>query len=152
MRYLLLLLALFTFSVASLKAQNAEHEAILKPVHQLFEAMQKGDSALLHATFDPDVHFGTIYQKEGQTKVHQEASGDNFLKALGTPHEKVWDERIHDVKVQQDGDMAMVWAPYKFYLGGEFSHCGVNLFTLVRKSKQWYILSITDTRRTTGCE
>jgi hypothetical protein len=75
----------------------------------------------------------------------------NFVTAVGKTHPEKWDERIYDVKISADGPMAVVWAPYKFYRGEIFSHCGVNVFTMIKTRQGWKINAITDTRRKTGC-
>jgi SnoaL-like domain len=55
-------------------------------------------------------------------------------------------------EIKIDANMAMAWTPYKFYIGENFSHCGVNLFTLVKLEQDWKIVNIIDTRRRQGCE
>ena len=40
--------------------------------------------------------------------------------------------------VLTEGNIASVWTPYDFYINGEFSHCGVDLFYLV-KEEDWKI-------------
>jgi hypothetical protein len=47
--------------------------------------------------------------------------------------------------------MASVWAPYKFYLGDKFSHCGVDVFQLMKTGDGWKIIYIVDTRRKGDC-
>jgi hypothetical protein len=72
---------------------------------------------------------------------------DEFVTAVGQPHEKVWDERIWDVEIQIDGPLASAWVPYVFYHGETLSHCGVNAMQFVRQADGWQLLQITDTRR-----
>ena len=62
------------------------------------------------------------------------------------------DERISFETVKVDGDLAIAWTPYKFYLGDQFSHCGVNSFQLVKLEGVWRIQYLIDTRRRQGCE
>jgi hypothetical protein len=40
------------------------------------------------------------------------------------------------------GHLAMVWLPYDFYQNGQWSHCGVNAFILLRRPEGWRIASI----------
>ncbi|GAB2783064.1 nuclear transport factor 2 family protein [Rhabdobacter roseus] len=132
------------------QAQN-EEQAVREVVKSLFDGMRSGDSSVVRQAFLPDASLQSIvFTKEGTTKVQKEAI-PNFVKAVGTPHDKVWDEQIYDLKVLLDGPMAVVWVPYKFYLGGQFSHCGVNAFTLARVGTTWKIAGITDTRRRDNC-
>jgi hypothetical protein len=47
--------------------------------------------------------------------------------------------------------MAVVWAPYTFYLDGQVRHCGVNQMDFLRTNDSWKITQLTDTRRMQGC-
>lgn len=40
------------------------------------------------------------------------------------------------------GNVATVWMPYDLYVGGAWSHCGVDVFTLVRTTAGWRILTL----------
>ena len=55
-------------------------------------------------------------------------------------------ERYWDAKIITDGNIASVWAPYDFYLNGSFSHCGVDLFYLVKNNNIWKIAHFGYTR------
>ncbi len=74
-----------------------------------------------------------------------------FLRAVGTPHAQVYDERIGNERVLVDGPYAIAWTDYTFYLGDRKSHCGIDAFQLVRRPGGWRILGITDTRRRESC-
>ncbi len=74
-----------------------------------------------------------------------------FVRAVGTPHGEMWDERTRDEMVHVDGGMAMAWAPYDFYRGTKFSHCGVDNIQLARTTAGWKIIALVDTRQRTGC-
>lgn len=78
-------------------------------------------------------------------------SVDRFVEAVGTPHEELWDEKVWDVEVRIDENLAQAWMHYAFYLGDEFSHCGVNAMQLVHDGTAWKITQVTDTRRTDNC-
>ena len=55
-------------------------------------------------------------------------------------------ERYWDAVVLTDGNIASVWAPYDFFINGKFSHCGVDLFYLVKENKEWKIAHFGYTR------
>ena len=76
---------------------------------------------------------------------------DAFVKRVGTPHAVVYDERLYDPRVVVDGGLASVWVDYSFFAGPRFSHCGVDAFHVAKVGEAWKIISLTDTRRTTGC-
>jgi len=115
-------------------------------IDALFDGMRAGDSSVVRSVFHPDARLHTALGPADSTAV-QSTSVDAFVEAVGSSHEAVWDERIWDVEIQIDGPLASAWVPYAFYLGDEFSHCGVNAVQLVRQSDGWKILQLTDTRR-----
>ena len=148
-----LLLVSFVVALASLKtlAQQTDADAVKQTINTMFDAMRKGDSTMLRSTFHKNIVFeGVANKKDGTVDLNIDNPND-FIKAVGTPHTEMWDEQItfNDIKI--DGDLASVWTPYKFYLGKTFSHCGVDVFTLMRTPAGWKIIYIIDTRRKGNC-
>ena len=85
-----------------------------------------------------------------------ETDAGRFLAAVAAAP-VTYDERLGEVEVRADGDLATAWMPYRFYAGDQFSHCGVNAMQLVRDGESgsgagWRIVQIIDTRRTEGCD
>jgi len=44
-----------------------------------------------------------------------------------------------------------VWTPYDFWVDGKFSHCGIDIFDLVKTAEGWKISGATYTVERTGC-
>ncbi|MHA4737618.1 nuclear transport factor 2 family protein [Dyadobacter sp. MSC1_007] len=120
-------------------------------VDRLFDGMRAGDSTMVRSVFTAQCEMTSVSVNARDSVLTHKGSIAAFVKAVGAPHAEKWDERIYDVKVSIDGPMAIVWAPYKFYLGEKFSHCGVNVFTLIQTKTGWKINGITDTRRKDNC-
>ncbi len=146
-----LLVAALAAGVSPLAAQSQEAE-VMTVVNRLFDGMRAGDSAMVRSTFHPTMTTASIFVNRQGEPVIRTGMPDDFVKAVGTPHDKEWDERIWDPVVHIDGRMATAWTPYAFYLGGDLSHCGVNAFQLFDGNDGWKIIRITDTRRREGCE
>lgn len=147
MRYFFLVLTLINLSAA---AQNAE-DAVKAPIQALFDGMRKGDTTLVSSAFAPNAIMQTISKtKDGSTTVRT-TELKNFISFVAQRHAEAPDERISFESIKIDGDLAIAWTPYKFYLGDKFSHCGVNSFQLVRLNGAWKIQYIIDTRRKEGC-
>ncbi len=51
-------------------------------------------------------------------------------------------ERGFDAQVQIAGGLATVWLPYDLYVDGDWSHCGVDVFAMVRFESEWRIASM----------
>jgi hypothetical protein len=138
----------------SITASAQESRKVMEPIHRLFEAMQLGDSAMLHRAFHPEATLFTVLNdpKTNQPSLRKETLAP-FLKSIGTPHKEVYNELIWGEKIDIDGDFAQVWVDYAFYLGKTFSHCGVDAFQLIRNPKgEWLIFVLSDTRRKVGCD
>jgi hypothetical protein len=63
----------------------------------------------------------------------------------------VWDERIGEVEIKIDDNLATAWMNYAFYVGDTFSHCGVNAFQLAKGEAGWKVIQIADSRRKVAC-
>lgn len=132
-------------------AQNDE-KAVKATIIRMFDGMRKSDSTMIKTAFTSDAIMQTIVKtKDGKTMVRSEQV-QNFVTAVTKPHDKVYDERIKFDVVKVDGDLAIAWTPYKFYIGDQFSHCGVNSFQLVKVNGEWKIQYIIDTRRKEKCK
>ncbi|MGQ0539215.1 MAG: nuclear transport factor 2 family protein [Gemmatimonadaceae bacterium] len=132
------------------RAQTAEQD-VLKVVRQLFDAMRQGDSAMARAVFHPEAMLLRPLQRDGQVTLRKDSIAV-FLRAVGTPHAEVWDERVWNERVFVDGALAVAWMDYSFFLGPKFSHCGVDAFMFMKLADGWKITTLADTRRTEGCK
>jgi len=147
-----LLILTFILSGLNLNAQvNQDSLDINQTISNLFIGMKTGDSSLVSSSFHHEVKLETIFKtKTGETKLQSEKL-ENFLIAVGTPHDGVWNEKIFSTNIQIDQIMAHVWTDYKFFLDDQFIHCGVNSFQLVKLNSKWKIVHLIDTRRVSGC-
>ena len=150
MKYFLLSLTALVFSIGSF-AQSAE-DSIKTTINTLFAAMKNGDAPLFKTVFSDSAVMQTIIRnKEGQTVVKTE-SVNEFASFVGQLKKDSADERIRFETIKLDGPLAIAWTPYNFYYKGQFSHCGVNSFQLVRFEGKWKIQYLIDTRRKQGCD
>ena len=133
-------------------AQQGEEAAVMAVVEVMFDAMRAADSAAMRAVLHPTATGASVSVREGVPTLTREESLDGFVQAVGTPHEEVWDERIWDSEVRVDGNLATAWMKYAFYVGEEFSHCGVDAFQLFKDEAGWKVFHVADTRRREGCE
>lgn len=142
---------LWLFPIGLSAQSTAEIAAVKAPIMILFDAMRTGDSAMLQSAFHPNARLQTVFtDKSGKRRVKEESIAA-FAEAVGSPHEAVFDEKIWSYDIQIDGLLATAWTEYSFFLGDQFSHCGVNAFQLFQGEEGWKILNITDTRRRENC-
>jgi hypothetical protein len=149
-RVLVLALAFGAAAASPVRAQSAEAE-VRSVVESLFDGMRTGDSTAVRRVFHPEARLLTVGVRGGQPSLRADAV-DEFVRAVGTPHDQVWDERIWDLEIRVDDNLATAWMQYAFYVGESFSHCGVNAFQLFRGAEGWRVIQLTDTRRREGCQ
>ena len=151
MKRILILLTAAIFISTIAKAQSAE-DSVKAVVNQLFVAMKGANAGMLKDAFADSAVLQTIRRKQDGTFFVQDEKVDDFVKSVSTAKKDSLDERITYETIKIDGPLAIVWTPYKFYYAGNFSHCGVNSFQLVRINGRWKIQYLIDTRRRQGCE
>ena len=146
----ILLLAALIALPARAQSSTPDRQAVLATIHRLFDGMRNGDSGAVRAAFHPSAYLATaLLGREGP--VLRIDTLEAFVRAVGSPHEDAWDERLYNEEVRIDGPLATVWTEYGFFVGGKFSHCGVDAFQLARVPDGWRIIALTDTRRHDGC-
>lgn len=151
MNKLAMLVTVILVGAGTANAQGTEDE-VMRPIRTLFHAMRSGDSALARTAFHPQARLSRAPGGDDGLTVDDEAL-EGFISEIGREHAKAWNEKIWDWEIKIDGNMATVWTKYAFYLGGEFSHCGVDAFQVVKTGRSWKILNLIDTmRRGAACE
>ena len=147
---LTLVLAPLLCHPTSAQAQVSAEQEVRAAIDRLFTGMRQGDSTVVRSVFHPEARLMSASIRQGEPVLRVD-SPDNFVRAVGTPHDQVWDERISNVQIKGDGPLASAWMDYAFYTGERFSHCGVNAFQFFRTPEGWKVIQITDTRRREGC-
>lgn len=141
-----------TIIIAQVAAAQSTEDSVKAAVNEMFTAMRNSDSVALLNSFSSTAVLQTIARnKEGQTIVRTE-NVSGFGSSISKLGKGDADERISFGAIHIDGPMASVWTPYEFYFKGNFSHCGVNSFQLVRINGVWKIQYIIDTRRKDNCK
>jgi hypothetical protein len=149
MKYFLILLTVIACATTA-RAQTAE-DSVKAVINKMFTAMKDADGPGLKSCFADSAIMQTIARtKEGKTIIRNDGTA-GFIDFVSKQTPGAADERISFETIRIDGPLAMAWTPYNFYFNGQFSHCGVNSFQLVRISGEWKIQYIIDTRRKQGC-
>ena len=150
MNYFFIVLTILLFGLKS-NGQTAE-DSVKTVINTMFTGMKSADADLLKSCFADSMVLQTISRnKEGQLIVINENQGA-FLEFIKNESPGNADEQITFETVKVDGPLAMAWTPYNFYYKGQFSHCGVNSFQLVRFNGIWKIQYLIDTRRKQACK
>ena len=132
---------------------QTDEEQIKASINQVFDGMRKSDTILVRQVLHPSCFLKSIGKnKTGEVSL-QEDPISGWLKQIGTKREGViLDERLTSYDIKIDGEMAIAWTPYEFYVNDKFNHCGVDAFTMMKTDKGWKIIGIVDTRRKENCK
>ena len=123
----------------------SERTDIVAALQTLFDALETGDAELLRGVMDPNI----MMHSSGTNAAGEISLGSSTLDGLAArieTSEVPLIERMWDPLVSVNGSMAMIWTPYDFYLGADFSHCGVDTATLMDTQGGWKIVSLAWTR------
>ena len=149
-RKLFLCLAVLGLASAA-SAQTDDKKAVLAVVDKLFAEMAAANpQGIVDLHTGPESQLAAIRKlKDGKTRL--DMIGRDAFSKLFTNKTAVIKETMYDPKVVIDGDWAMVWGRYVFWVGGKVSHCGIDQFNLVRTESGWKIANGASTIDPGGC-
>jgi hypothetical protein len=127
------------------QADAAAADSVIAVVQRFFDVMAAQDVEGGRAVLIDEGRFFAVRQ-DGSMRTFTNAEFLADLPAEDGLHERMWDP-----EVRVHGPIATVWTPYDFHIGGEFSHCGVDAFNLVRTADGWKIAGGVYTVEPSGC-
>ena len=149
--YILTVIFLVNCSAIAQNSSQSEQEKINAVINQIFDGMRTKDTSMVSAQFTSNATLKSVgFDDENQPFV-KDASIQKWLDAIIQPRPEIFDERIYQVQILVDDYLATAWTPYEFYLSDQFSHCGVNMFQLIKRHDEWKVFAIIDTRRKENC-
>ncbi len=119
-----------------------DKQAAIRVVDGLFAGMRAKNAEQIRAAFAPDVHFIAIQKPrdgKGVSRSNVE-TGEAFVKMISESKSGEFIEKMISPEAVIDGDLAVVSGRYTFYVGDKFSHCGKDVFNLVRTESGWKIV------------
>lgn len=134
-------------SPASARADSA---AVVTVAEDLLRAISTRDTALARKVMLPGAQLASIADPAGPTTAGRTQSDQQFIASLSTGTAKYL-ERMWTPTVFLQGSLAVVRAPYDFHVDGTFSHCGVDVFTMVKSRDEWRITHVVYTAQRQGC-
>jgi hypothetical protein len=123
---------------AQAQASDAEGKAAVAVADSVLAALTSGDSTTLaRLTLDSAV-VGGVSVRDGVERVSLRTWG-LYIHRTGAP---TFTERGFDQTVRVQDHVAQVWVPYDLYVGERWSHCGVDVFTLMKSEGRWRVAAL----------
>lgn len=125
-----------------LQASTPEEKAILRSVQKIMDGVAQRNRAMVKEQLFPG-GMATLIREGKPLQLHFDA----FVERLPTTGTTKLEERLYDPLVRIDGEIAVVWAPYKFFVDDKVDHCGTDLFSLIHQDGRWLVSGIADNSR-----
>ena len=139
---------LFCCTIAQAQS-SAEEQAVKQAVNDFFTYLGTQDTMLLKETVFIEGQLWTVnHFNEPCRKANRFFKDDMGTFNPETTYREVpisFDIKIHN-------GLAMAWVPYEFYVNDEFSHCGVDIFTLVKTENRRKKANCSYTLEREGCK
>jgi uncharacterized protein (TIGR02246 family) len=124
----------------------SEEAAILAVIDRFMQAVSTNDNALLAEIRLPDtMSFVERPAAGGGTQLARRPF--DLSSPGGNYRERYWDPVVH----VRNG-IAIVWTPYEFWRDDTTSHCGIDVFELVKQDGTWRLANMMWTVEPDACE
>lgn len=144
------LLTLLMISKPASAQSTTDEQAILNTVDQFFTALAERNRQLLTSiTVQGSLNISTSLETSGNQRIRIQ-NYTQLLNNLSSEGPALL-ERYWDPTVLIQRDIAVFWAPYDFHVNGEFSHCGIDSFQLIKRDDRWLLTNLSWTVERTGC-
>jgi len=136
----------------SLVAQDSEmahRESIREKVNLFFEALEKRDTILYKTLVMPGGQIWTVRKRQDTLKTSYRAFEKDMKDLAGGT--ELLEERPFLIDIIIHNDIAVAWVPYQISEGGQFSHCGIDVFTFLNTHDGWKIINTSYSIEPDGC-
>lgn len=146
---IILLASTVSGTLAAQGSDSETSEEVAEVANAFLIALSGADTTTLARLLAPEAMIYSVREGDSGPAIRAVARAA-FLEGLGGEDRKLL-ERMWSPVVQVQGRVAMVWTPYDFHLNGEFSHCGIDVFTMLKGEEGWQVASITYNVVREGC-
>ena len=144
-----IMLMLASASCFAQEADSQQKQAVIQVIENFFESLKTQDTVLYKHTLLTEGQVWRVINDQEPTKFDMRNFHEDLKSFDGS---FTMEETAISYQVNIHRGMAMAWVPYTFKLNGAFSHCGVDVFTLIDTPEGWKIASAAYTVDKTGCE
>lgn len=117
----------------------ATRAAVLAVVDSAMAAINAGEMVRLSDLMTPEGQVYAARLMDGTPGYRMRTAAEQRAQGQRPPII----ERGFSPDVRVAGEIAVVWLPYDLYVERRWSHCGVDVFTLVRTGPAWRIANLT---------
>lgn len=130
-------------------ARTPDEVAVLATVEAFIRGLAARDAAAMEAQVTEPGLLAMVEERDGADHVELAPLSEAIASIASIPVPVA--EPLHGEVVTVDGPVATVRADFDFFIDGKRSHCGVDIFTLMRIDGAWKIATITYSHLTSSC-
>jgi ketosteroid isomerase-like protein len=143
-------LAVLAFVAAPALAVDSPKADIEKVVDQFQGALKAHDAKTLGSLFTPECSWVEALGADSLVKVrarkpdagpYHTSTPAKFVTFVGSSKDPL-EERFHDVRIQTDGTVGIVYFDFEFLLAGEVQNRGAETWQMVRTADGWKIAAM----------
>jgi len=128
---------------------HPDEAAILTVVDRFMQAISTNDNALM-AELRIEGGFTIVSRRDPAGSdaplVTRRVFTPSTTSKPSTNRERYWDPVVH-----VRGSIAVVWTPYEFWVGDKSSHCGIDVFDMIKEKGVWKIANAMWTVEPDAC-
>lgn len=148
-KLLVCLLFLCCYRLQAQEAETADKKAVIRIIDQFFEALEKKDTALYSSLVMRNAQIWVSRKRNDSLQTPMRSFAEDIQKL--PLYKETLHEKAFSYKVSLHQHIAVVWAPYSFHLNTTLSHCGIDVFTLLKTTTGWKIVSTVYTVEPDAC-
>jgi ketosteroid isomerase-like protein len=118
---------------------SGEEKAAIDVAASALAAITRGDVTALTDLMVPEAVMFPTSTQDGVSRYRVRTRAEQ----RAAPMTRKITERGFRPEARVSGPLAMVWYPYDLYIDGQWSHCGVDVFTLIRTEGRWRIATMS---------
>lgn len=141
-------LALTLFASTAVAQDGDEKKAVIKIAQQFFDTLEKGDSLAFSGLFLQEAFIHYVSEENDSVRIGSRSA----FKTRFSP-DRIIKEKMKEtgVNIQVHERIAMAWIPYDLWINDVYSHCGVDVFTLLQTKSGWKIASLSFSMEKNNC-
>jgi hypothetical protein len=124
--------------VVAMAQSSDQRAAAIAVADSALAAITRGDAVALTDLMVPEAILYPTSTREGATTYRVRTRAEQRKMPI-----RAVVERGFRPEAMVSGGVAMVWMPYDLYIDGAWSHCGADVFTMVRTEGMWKITAMT---------
>ena len=128
---------------------EADKKRVLEKVNHFFEALEKKDTTLYRSLVMSNAQIWVVRMFNDTLRNLMRTFSED-IKRLAVMKEVI-EEKPFRYTITIHKEIAVVWAPYALSFSGKFSHCGIDVFTLLKTLDGWKIVSTVYSVEPGGC-